>query len=159
MEEWLKFFLCSQSSPQMSLKSGGSQREALPPFTPLCKSLESPAVQEGGKRRGYFPGVLVVILSMKIVKQDKRNTSDRSTGQRADVHIKEFPSGNQRVEVLKKTSGPQPDSLSCKGLRDRRNRKCHQKTNETVKFRLELDESLLHLQRSPSQKTRSQNRA
>lgn len=86
-------------------------------------------------------------LSMKIVKQDKRNTSNRSIGQRADVHIKEFPSGNQRVEVLKKTSGPQPDGVChAKGLSDGRNRKCHQKTNETVKFQLELDERLLHLQ-------------
>ena len=61
------------------------------------------------------------------------------------MHIKEFPSGNQRVEVLKKTSGPQSDSVChAKGLGDGRNRKCHQKTNETVK--LELDESLLHFQ-------------
>lgn len=104
-------------------------------------------MQDVGNRRDYFQGVLVMMLSMKIVNQDKRNISDRSIGQRADVHIKEFPSGNQRVEVLKKTSGPQSDSVChAKGLGDGRNRKCHQKTNETVKFQLELDESLLHLQ-------------
>lgn len=88
-----------------------------------------------------------MMLSMKIVKLGKRNTSNRSIGQRADVHIKEFSSGNQRVEVLKKSSGLQPDSVChAKDLSDGRNRKCHQKTNETVKFQLELDESLPHLQ-------------
>lgn len=51
-----------------------------------------------------------MILRIKIVKQDQRNTSNRSIAQRADVHIKEFSSGNQRVEVLKKTSGLQPAS-------------------------------------------------
>lgn len=98
-------------------------------------------------RRDYFQEVLVMTLSMKIVKQDKRNTSNRSIGQRADVHIKEFSSGNQKAEVLKKTSGLQPGSVChAKDLPDGRNRKCHQKTDETVKSQLELDESWLHLQ-------------
>lgn len=83
-------------------------------------------------------------LSMKIVKQDRRNTSNSSIGQGADVHIKEFSSGNQKAEVLRKTSGLQPGSVChAKDLPDGRNRKCHQKT---VKSRLELDESWLHLQ-------------
>lgn len=80
-------------------------------FASLLSSLSHCRAQQcrmWDERWDYFQGVVVMILRIKIVKQDKRNPSNRSIGQRADVHIKEFSSGNQRVEVLKKTSGPQP---------------------------------------------------
>lgn len=61
---------------------------ALPPFALLSCAAQQRRMWDN--RRDYFEA----ILGPKMVKQDKRNTSDRSIGQKADVHIKGSPSEN-----------------------------------------------------------------